>query len=180
MKRLVVLLVVATPMLLLACGSDDPTPATASPSARAGTSAASEAPAGSPLEGNWRTGPIAVRDAEATLRRHGLAQWVDEFRKTPPFTEVTVLDLSIEDGQWNLYGESEDGREPIDYDAEYEIDGTTVVFHHSDGSNTYRWAVDGDTLSLAFVRSTLPGYQGIPDEVFQRALYMTEPFTKQG
>jgi hypothetical protein len=55
-----------------------------------------------------------------------------------------------------------------------------VVFHHSDGSNTYRWAVDGDTLSLAFVRSTLPGYQGIPDEVFQRALYMTEPFTKQG
>jgi hypothetical protein len=135
MKRWVVLLVAATPMLLLGCGSDDPTPATASGDDRASTSAASEAPAESPLEGNWRTEPISVRDAETTLRRHGLAEWIDEFRKIPPFSEVTVLDLSIEDGQWNLYGESEGGREPIDYDAEYEIDGNTVVFHHSDGSN---------------------------------------------
>ena len=60
------------------------------------------------------------------------------------------------DGQWNLYGESEGGREPIDYDAEYEIAGDTVTFHHSDGSNTHRWTVDGDTLSLEFVKSTLP------------------------
>jgi hypothetical protein len=55
-----------------------------------------------------------------------------------------------------------------------------VVFHHSDGSNTYRWQVDHDTLMLHFVKSTLPGYRGIPDEVFQRALYMTAPFTRQG
>jgi hypothetical protein len=69
---------------------------------------------------------------------------------------------------------------PIDYDAEYEIDGDTVVFHHSDGSNTYRWQVDHNTLTLHFVRSTLPDYRGIPDEVFQRALYMTDAFTRQG
>ena len=71
-------------------------------------------------------------------------------------------------------------REPIDYDAEYEIDGDTVTFHHSDGSNTHRWTVDGDTLSLEFVKGTMPPYEGIPDEVFQRALYMTETFTRQG
>lgn len=68
---------------------------------------------------------------------------------------------------------------PIDYNAEYEIDDDTVVFHHSDGSNTYRWQVHNDTLILHFVKSTLPGYRGIPDEVFQRALYMTETFTRQ-
>ena len=39
--------------------------------------------------------------------------------------------------------------------------------------------VDGDTLSLEFVKSTLPGYHGIPDEVFQRALYMTDAITRQ-
>jgi hypothetical protein len=175
-----VVLVAATSMLLVGCDSDDPTRATASPHDQASTSVTSVAPAESPLEGTWRTGPISLRDAEATLRRHGLTEWIEEFRTSPPFSKVTVLELSIEDGQWNLYGESADGREPIDYDAEYEIDGNTVVFHHSDGSNTYRWSVDDDTLRLEFVRSTLPGYNGIPDEVFQRALYMTDAFTRQG
>ena len=55
-----------------------------------------------------------------------------------------------------------------------------MVFHHSDGSNTYRWQVDHDTLTAPLrPKSTLPGYRGIPDEVFQRALYMTEAFTRQ-
>ena len=98
----------------------------------------------------------------------------------PRSSADTVLTLTIEDGTWDLYGKSGGGQPaPIDYDAEYEIDGDTVVFHHSDGSNTYRWQVDHDTLTLHFVQSTLPGYRGIPDEVFQRALYMTEAFTRQ-
>jgi hypothetical protein len=153
MKRLVVVLVAAASMLLVGCGSDDPTLAPATPDDRASTSVTSEAPVESALEGTWRTGPVSVRDAEATLRRHGLGKWIEEFRSVPPFSKVTVLDLSIEGGQWNLSGESEGRREPIDYDAEYEIDGNTVVFHHSDGSNAYRWSVDGDALSLEFVRS---------------------------
>jgi hypothetical protein len=167
-QRAVVVLVASISMLLVGCGSED----------RASTPAAPEAPVESPLEGTWRTGPVSVRDAEATLRRHGLAEWIEDFRRTPPFSGVMVLDLSIDDGQWNLYGESRGRREPIDYDAEYEIDGDTVVFHHSDGSTTYRWSVAGEALSLAFVRSTMPHYRGVPDEVFQRALYMTEPFTR--
>ena len=176
---------VAASMLLVGCGSDDSTPATRAPDDPASTAvtsaapATSEAPVASPLEGTWRTEPISLRDAEATLRRQGFGKWIEEFHTIPPFSKLTVLDLSIEDGQWNLYGESEGGREPIDYDAEYEIDGGTVTFHHSDGANTHRWTVDGDTLSLEFVKSTLPGYHGIPDEVFQRALYMTDAFTRQ-
>ncbi len=166
-------------VLLVGCGSGDPPTATARPEDRASTATPSPAPVESPLEGTWRTGQVSVRDALATLRRHGHSTWIDEFRTTLPFTRDTVLDLSIEDGQWNLYGESAGQLEPIDYDAEYEIDGDTVVFHHSDGSNTLRWTVVGDTLTLEFVRTTQPPYAGIPNEVFQRALYMTEPFTKQ-
>ncbi len=188
-----------TSLLLVGCGSEDPSPATAPPDDRASTSAttdapasaatsaatsaaASEAPAASPLEGSWQAGPISVEETHATVRRYGLGKWLKGLRENPPFFGDTVLTLTIENGAWDLYGISEGGPPaPIDYDAEYEIDGDTVVFHHSDGSNFYRWQVDGDDiLTLEFVRSTLPGFKGIPDEVFQRALYMTSAFTRQG
>lgn len=174
--RLAAICSMVVPALLLAgCGSND-APAN---NDRASTSAASEAPAKSPLEGTWRTGSVAPKDAVATLRQQGFGKYVKDFRANAPFSTDTVLVLSIESGQWNLYGEVDGQQEPIDYDAEYEIDGDTVTFHHSDGSNTHRWTVDGDTLSLEFVKSTMPAYEGIPDEVFQRALYMTETFTKE-
>ena len=54
-----------------------------------------------------------------------------------------------------------------------------MTFHHSDGSTTYGWEVDGDTLRLAYAESTLPSHNGVPDEVYQRALYMTETFTRR-
>ena len=180
------IVVAATSMLLVGCGSEDPRPATASPDDTASTLAASraatsEAPAVSPLEGNWQAGPVSLEETEASIRRHGLGRYVKAYRDNAPFFGDTLLTLTIENGAWDLYGASGGGQPaPIDYDAEYEIDGDTVVFHHSDGSNTYRWQVDHNTLTLHFVQSTLPGYRGIPDEVFQRALYMTEAFTKQG
>ena len=180
--------VAATSMLLVGCGSDDAASTTAAPDQRASTTASSEAPpatsvtqAESALEGTWQTGPISLKETEATVRRYGLGRWVEDYRKNAPFSADTVLTLTIESGAWDLYGGSGGGQpEPIDYDAEYEIGGDTVVFHHSDGSNTYRWEVDHDTLRLSFVRSTLPGYRGIPEEVFQRALYMTATFSRRG
>ncbi|MGZ5403290.1 MAG: hypothetical protein ACXWDL_01450, partial [Nocardioides sp.] len=136
----------ATSILLVGCGSDDSTPPTASPDDGAGTSATSEMPAAlqtparSPLEGSWQTGPITLRQTEATVRRHGLGRYVRDYRENAPFSGDTVLTLTVENGAWDLYGKSGRGQPaPIDYDAEYEIDGDTVVFHHSDGSNTYRW-----------------------------------------
>jgi hypothetical protein len=182
----------ATSMLLVGCGSDDSASTTASPDERATTAVASQAPtpttptpASAPvesaLEGTWQTEPISLEKTEATVRRHGLGKWVEDYRRNAPFSGDTVLTLTIEGGAWDLYGESGGGGpEPIDYDADYEIDGDTVVFHHSAGSNTYRWEVGRDTLRLHFVRSTLPGYRGIPEEVFQRALYMTAAFSRQG
>lgn len=170
----------AAASMLLGCGSDDPASTTATPGDRASAAATSEAPAASPLEGTWQAGPISPKETEATVRRHGLGRWVADYRDNAPFVGEIVLTLTVENGAWDLYGKARGGQpEPIDYDAEYEINGDAVVFHHSDGSNTYRWEVDHDTLRLHFVRSTLPGYRGIPEEVFQRALYMTQAFTRQ-
>ncbi len=183
--RFLTVAVATTSMVLVGCGSDDSTSATETPSDTATPSAtaaapASEASAASPLEGSWQTGRISLEETEATVRRHGLGRWVEAYRNNAPFSADTVLTLTIEDGAWDLYGKAKRGQsEPIDYDAEYEIDGDTVVFHHSDGSNTYRWEVDGDVLRLNFERSTLPAYRGIPDEVFQRALYMTTTFARK-
>jgi hypothetical protein len=50
---------------------------------------------------------------------------------------------------------------------------------HFAGTNTFRWSIDGDTLTLEWVATTLPDYQNIPEEVFQRVLYMTETFERQ-
>ena len=36
----------------------------------------------------------------------------------------------------------------------------------------------GDRLTLEWVSTTQPDYNGVPDEVYQRALYMTSEFTR--
>ena len=143
------------------------------------TPATSEAPADSPLEGSWRAGPVSLEETEATVRRHGLGRWVEDYRQNAPFFGDSVLTLTIRTGPGTSYGNARGGQpEPIDYNAEYEIRGDTVVFHHSDGSNTYRWEVHDDSLRLHFVKSTLPGYRGITAKC-SRALYMTEAFTRR-
>ena len=50
---------------------------------------------------------------------------------------------------------------------------------HADGSRTLQWSVDDDTLRLELLTTDIPPYGGVPDEVFQRALYMTRDFTRQ-
>ncbi len=136
--------------------------------------------AASSLEGTWRTEPIALRDVEATLRQHGLEKWIEKFRTDPPFADNTVLILDVKD-EWDLYGETDEGgpREEIDYDADYRIEGDTVEVTHSTGSTTHRWSVDGERLTLEWLSTTQPPYNGVPDEVYQRALYMTAAFTRQ-
>ena len=158
---------------LVGCGSDDGSEAS-SMTEQSSTTA-------TPLDGIYRTGPITPADAEATVREHGLDEWMDEFRPLNPIeAPSTELILDIGDGEWDLYGETDGGpRVEIDYDAEYAVEGDQVVFTHSDGANTYHWSLDGDTLTLEFINSTLPPYGGIPEEVFQSALYETSTFTRQ-
>lgn len=165
-----IVLIALASVLLAGCGSNgekSADKATASPSKAA-----------SPLEGTWRTEPITLDDAEATLRKHGLGKYIKKFRTDPPFEGETVLILDVKD-EWDLYGESDGGpRAEIDYDAEYLVKDDTVKVTHSTGSTTHRWSVDGDRLTLEWVSTTQPPYNGVPDEVYQRALYMTAKFTR--
>jgi hypothetical protein len=170
--------------LLVGCGADgaaEPTPSPPSPSVNASASSPSGDEA-SALEGTWETGTVAERDIEKTLREAGLEKWIEPLRALPasaPPTDSNVFALEIHAGAWNLYWEPDGGAgEPIDFDSRYKVDGNTVVVSHEGDSNTYRWSVDGDTLRLTWVDTTYGSYKGIPEEVFQRAFYMSGEFKK--
>ena len=134
---------------------------------------------GSALEGTWVTEPISKRDAEKTLRQNGLAKWIGRFRPVSPIADDTVLVLEIGD-QWDLYRQVKGGpREEVDYNASYSVENNKVDVVHSAGSNTFRWSVDGDVLTLVWLKSTIPPSEGVPEEVFQRVLYKTAGFERQ-
>jgi hypothetical protein len=144
------------------------------------TSAAASPDATSPLVGTWRTGVISQSDAQATLRRYGLAKWAARFRRETPFTQPIALILTIRGGEWNLYGKPRGkSRFKIDYDAEYVVKGATVDKIHKSGFTTLGWSVKGRVLRLRWLKTTESPYRGIPDVVFQRALYMTRNFVRQ-
>lgn len=134
----------------------------------------------SALEGTWRTPPISPRDADDTLRRHGLEKWIERIRPESPIKPDTVLILHIHDLEWDLYGSSDGGPlKEIDDDAAMQVNGNKVEVVHRTGSTTYRWSIDdGDILTLDWLGTTQPPHRGIPDEVFQRVLYMTQDFTR--
>jgi hypothetical protein len=166
-------------MLLTACGSGPDTATDSSPREPSTTVTGSPS-AEAELEGSWLTSPVSQSDAEATLRQHGLGKWIERFRVLLPFASGAVLILQLHEGEWDLYGKSEgEPRSEIDYNAEYSVEGDKVVVAHADGARTLRWSVDGDTLTLESLKTTLAPYKGIPDEVFQVALHMTEDFERQ-
>ena len=155
-------------------------------------------PAPGPLAGVWRTDPITIDDMSRTLRDHGLARWIGRFAKLAPIGRTpTALVLEIDTRDylypldWHLFAEREAGARKtlIDYrmqaespagGLQYEQDGGQLVVSHDGESNAYRWSVDGKDLTLTWQKTTYPPHMGIPEEVFQRALYMTAKFRKVG
>ena len=167
-------------ILVAGCGgSDEGTQTTSSPEPSA-TASAEPSESVSELEGTWQTSVVSQSDAEGALRRHGLAEWIQEFRPVIPFADDTVLILDLHEGEWDLYGKPVGGvREEIDYDAEYVVKGDEVEKTHATGVTTYRWSVQSDTLTLEWLKSTEPPFEGVPDEVFGTALYMTTDFERE-
>jgi hypothetical protein len=176
MRRTAVVLV-GCAIVLGGCGSSNDESETPPPAADATTTTSAGEKARA-LQGTWRTDPITVADMAKTLREEGLAQSIRGFKRNAPISHApTELILEIGEGTWDLYGQPEAGaREEIDYDAQYEVEGNTVVVSHEGDSNTYRWSVNNDLLSLSWTRTTYEPHKGIPEEVFQRALYMTADF----
>jgi hypothetical protein len=154
-------------------------------------------PAPGPLAGVWRTDPITVDDMSRTLRAHGLAKWVGRFAKQAPIGKTPkslVLEIDTRNYlypfDWRLYAEPEPGSRKvlIDYrgqeeDAgrrglQYEQHGDELVVSHEGDANAYRWSVRRNDLTLTWQKTTYPPHLGIPEEVFQRALYMTAEFKR--
>jgi hypothetical protein len=132
------------------------------------------------LAGTWRSSMITGADANATLRRHRLGKWITRFGEQGLFAEPIALILVLRPGDWDLYGKPNGKpRFAIDYDAEWHVNGRTVDKIHATGVTTFRWSVSGGVLRLRWLRTTEPPAAGIPDEVYQRALYMTRGFTRQ-
>jgi len=147
----------------------------------AGASADALSLAKASLVGTWRTDTISQADAEVTLRRHGLSTWIAAFRRQTPFTEPMSLVLVITPKEWDLYGKPVGKpRVEIDYDARYAVTRGTVDKIHSSGVTTLGWGVKGRKLTLRWLKTTEPPYMGIPDKVFQYALYMTRDFSRVG
>jgi hypothetical protein len=177
----ITLTVLGVAVLLASCGSDDDAKTVSTSNAQTPTATQTAAAhATSPLDGVWQTGFISPRDVAATLRRDGLAKWNKRFRSISPVADGATLILDLHDGEWDLYGKPRSGpREEIDYDAEYVVEGDRVTKIHGTGETVYRWSVDGDALELEWLSTTEPPAEGIPDEVFGRALYMTQRFMRQ-
>ena len=175
--------VVASMVLAGGCGSSDESE---EPTAAAETTeTAAPAPAAdtaSPIDGTWSTKPLRRRHLIATLRRHGLAEYIDEFKQAAPSADPpTRYVLELAEGKWDLYGEPVGGsREPLDYDSTFKVKGGTVTASHEGESNTYAWQIDGDTLTLAWRDTTYAPRGGLPEEVMQRALYQSAAFRRQG
>jgi hypothetical protein len=177
--RRIAFVVVGLLIALAGCGSDDESEPTGSAIESSPTTTASTSADASPLEGTWETDPIHVADMEVTLREAGLGEHIAEFEQNAPISGVpTALILDVGD-EWDLYGHGQgESRKEIDYNAEYVVEGNEVVVNHSEGSNTFRWSVNGDVLKLTWLETTFASDTGVPEEAFQRALYMTAEFRR--
>jgi hypothetical protein len=161
---------------LVGCGSDGrdgqagPTPAPAP--------AQSAVPSpGSTVEGTWTTQPFGRTAITATLTAAGLGQHADQFFKIDQTPDDLVISLRIEAGQWTAYRAAGTKVFRVNDRGTYTVEGGTLLYRpNSGGLNTYRWSVTGDQLTLTFVSTTEPEYEGIPNDVFQRAFYTTVSF----
>ncbi len=63
---------------------------------------------------------------------------------------------------------------------DYRVDGDQLVLFPlgTTGSSRYTWTVDGDRLTLTFVSTGEPPFEGAPAEAFQRVLYTSVPFAR--
>ena len=172
-------------LVLAACGdqggaatdrsSAEPSVVSALPSA-APSAAASVASA---LEGVWHTKGVTPDDMAAVLQAAGLQEYTQPFLAAEKPGESNVFTLRVSAGRWVFYWSRDGGLELEQDSGAYAIDGDTVTIRHGDqGTDTHRWSVQNDMLTLTYVSDTVGPTQGIPEEVYQRVLYMSSPWTR--
>lgn len=158
-----------------------PPPATVPPSltpSAAGSAASAHPSVASDLEGVWHTGVVTPDDATAALQAAGLGEYTQPFFDFWKIGDENVFTLRVRRGIWDCYW-SKDGGLAIDEDyGSYEIRGDTVLVHHWEGTDKLQWSVSGDTLTIGYVYDTMTGPMPRGEEVYQRVLYMSAPWTR--
>ena len=132
----------------------------------------------SPLEEVWHTDLVTPDMVRAALQAAGgLQQWQQAFVAGMP--DESVFTLRILNGRWVEYWSKDGGPYEENDSGPYAITGDEVTISHSDpGSDTFKWSVDGDTLTLKFVSDTFPAGGGIPERVYQTGFYESAPWLR--
>lgn len=174
------LLSLATLLLFAGCSSTptEPSPSPESSVAQSAPSAASSE--ASELEGVWHTGVVTRDDMRRALQDAGLQEYIQPFFAFWKPGETNVFTLRVFGGHWRLYW-SKDGGTAVEEDSgPYTISGDTVSISHNDteGSDTHRWSVNGDTLTITYLSDTIDAPVPHGEEVYQRVLYMSSPWTR--
>jgi hypothetical protein len=168
-------------VLLTACSAAGPSASAESGAASALPSAAPpQASAASGLEGVWHTGVVTPDDAMAVLQAAGLQQYAQGFFDFWKIGDENVFTLRISGGRWACYWSKDGGLSTEEDSGPYSISGNTVTIRHDDagGTDTHEWSVDGDTLTLTYLSDTISAPVPHGEEVFQRVLYMSSPWTR--
>jgi hypothetical protein len=180
----------AMALFVAACSAAEVAPGRATPVPSRATSAppsasipqaptSPQASSASQLEGVWHTGVVTPDDAMAALQAADLQQNAQPFFDFWKIGNENVFTLRVSRGRWACYVSRDGGLAVEDDSGSYTIDGDLVTIHHSDpGADTLRWSVDGDTLTIAYVSDTFPADIPRGEEVYQRVLYMSSPWTR--
>jgi hypothetical protein len=177
----------AVAVLVAGCGSGaapsaTPTAATVTPSAAptapAVTANATPTATTTALETVWHTNLVTQDDMRAALQAAGLQEWIQPFLSRVA-AQQNVFTLRVLNGRWVQYWSKDGGPAEENDSGPYTITGDQVTVSHDDGgSDTYRWAVDGDTLTVTFLTDTFPPADGIPERVYQTAFYMASSWLR--
>jgi hypothetical protein len=133
-----------------------------------------------PVDGTWQTDPITTADQARAITSAGFPRrFVDAFLRDQGERRTIRYSITFEDGVFTTHAAADGGANQGLDNGSYEVrDDRLILRPFSGGSTTYRFAVDGDSLSLELLVDTQAPYRGIPDEVFVRGIYLVAPFTK--
>ena len=137
------------------------------------------------LEGTWRSGEVTVQDLYAAGRSLGLSRSETRAEFWGPLSELPLtFQVAIQDGRWFQTQMDEGGVEEFGWDGTYKIvDEKTVVATDPCGSITYRYAVEGDTLTVDMLegKNECAGAGGdtrVGELLAQTLIYESTPFTR--
>jgi hypothetical protein len=183
--------VVLVALVMSACSDATGSPASSSPPASVGQSAAGSAAAATAgatgqLIGRWATGATTCAEQNAAVEAAGFtAEEMTLGRWSPTCAAGTP-----HGSQFTLYFSSyrlavfQDGEEG--WDGEYRIvdDQTFEAGDEGDGYYiTYRYAIDGDQLTIDMVKDDCPDCSSAADlageRIAQTVIYETSPFMRQ-